>query len=79
MGVISINSPKDILNLNRKNRNKLHKGKSSIIIQNLIIQEGVPSSKKVNNQTSEEVIYHLNGETIGGFYRVHEKNQIKTY
>jgi glutamate--cysteine ligase len=77
MGVISINSPDDIRTLNRKNRNKLHKGKSSIKIQNLIIQEGVPSSKKVNNQTSEEVIYHLNGDTIGGFYRVHEKKSNK--
>ena len=77
MGVISINDPKEILTLNRKNRNKLHKGKSSIPIQNLIIQEGVPSSSTVNNQTSEEVIYHLNGDTIGGFYRVHEKKSKK--
>ncbi len=77
MGVISINSPEDILTLNRKNRNKLNKGKSSMPIHNLIIQEGVPSSNKVENQTSEEVIYHVNGNTVGGFYRMHEKKSNK--
>ena len=79
MGVISIDSPDDILNLNRKNRNKLHKGKSSIPIQNLIIQEGIPSANIIDNQTSEEVLYHLNGNTIGGFYRLHQKSRIKKY
>ena len=79
MGVISIDSPDDILNLNRKNRNKLHKGKSSMPIQNLIIQEGIPSANIIDNQTSEEVLYHLNGNTIGGFYRLHQKKSIKKY
>jgi glutamate--cysteine ligase len=73
MGVISIKCPGDILTLNRKNRNKLSTGKSSMPIQNLIIQEGIPSSKKVNNSASEEVIYHMNGSVIGGFYRIHKE------
>ena len=73
MGVISIKEPNDILNLNRKSRNKLHKGKSAIPIDNLIIQEGIPSAIQINGHTAEEVIYHVNGETIGSFYRLHEQ------
>ena len=73
MGVISIKDPSDILSLNRKNRNKLHKGKSAMPIDNLIIQEGIPSSRVINGHTAEEVIYQVNGSTIGSFYRLHEQ------
>ena len=69
MGVISVNSPDDIKSLNRKNRNKLFKGKSSTPIESLIIQEGIPSIKVIDKATSEEVIYNVNGTTVGGFYQ----------
>tara|TARA_A100001015_G_scaffold271492_1_gene325155 strand:+ start:1286 stop:2530 length:1245 start_codon:yes stop_codon:yes gene_type:complete len=72
MGVVSLSNPNELINLNRKNRNKLLKGKSSLPIENLIIQEGIPSAKTINNFSSEEVIYLINGSVIGGFYRIHE-------
>ncbi|MEK9728158.1 MAG: glutamate--cysteine ligase, partial [Candidatus Margulisiibacteriota bacterium] len=77
MGVLSINDPYEILNLNRKRRNKLLRGKSSQPIENLIIQEGIPSAKIINNIASEEVIYLVNGDTVGGFYRMHETKTAK--
>ena len=42
-------------------------------IDNLIIQEGIPSSRVINGHTAEEVIYQVNGSTIGSFYRLHEQ------
>ena len=77
MGVISIENPSDILTLNRKKRNKLSTGKSSIPIQNLMIQEGIPSINTINQKIAEEVIYNVNGTTISGFYRSHEKKSSK--
>ena len=77
MGVISIEHPEEILSLNRKKRNKLHKGKGSIPIQNLLLQEGVSTVSQVDQANSEEVIYNFNGETVGGFYRIHPKKTDK--
>ncbi len=77
MGVISIQSPDEIEHLNRKKRNKLLKGKSAVPIQNLIIQEGIPSENKIDDFTSEEVLYHVNGTMVGGFYRIHERKTKK--
>ena len=71
MGVIQLSDPNDIIRLNRKNRNKLQKGKASIPIQNMVIQEGVASVKVVDNNASEEVMYNVDGQTVGGFYRMH--------
>ncbi|MGA0242115.1 MAG: glutamate--cysteine ligase [Candidatus Marinamargulisbacteria bacterium] len=71
MGVLKITTPDDIRQLNRKNRNKLHKGKSAQPIQHMIIQEGIPSIKVIDSYASEEVIYNVNGTTVGGFYRMH--------
>ena len=77
MGVISINSPDEIKSLNRKKRNKLFKGKSSTPIESIIIQEGIPSVKIIDKATSEEVIYNVNGTTVGGFYRMHDAKSDK--
>ena len=71
MGVITVETPDDILNLNRKKRNKLSKGKASLPIEKLILQEGVPSVHSTNNMVSEEVLYQCNGATVGGFFRMH--------
>ena len=73
MGIISVDSPDQILHLNRKQRNKLTKGKSSTPINHLILQEGVPTNHIIDECASEEVIYNVNGISIGGFYRVHPK------
>jgi glutamate--cysteine ligase len=75
MGVMAIESPEDILNLNRKDRNKLNKGKGSKLITKYILQEGVPSNRTVNGYSSEACIYQINNQFIGGFDRVNtEKN-----
>ena len=69
MGVIPVEDPKDILELNRRNRNDLSKGKSSQIISRFLIQEGVPTIYHVDEQVSEVVIYQIENNVVGGFYR----------
>ncbi len=71
MGVMSIESPDDILNLNRKKRNALSVGKSSQSITRYLLQEGVPTIYNVADQVSEVVIYQIENKLVGGFYRMH--------
>ena len=70
MGVVAIESPDDILQLNRKNRNRLAKGKESHIIDTLLLQEGIQSDLQINNQTAELCVYFASTHYLGGFYRL---------
>lgn len=69
MGVIPIEDPRDILTLNRRARNNLSKGKSAHVIDRLLLQEGVPTISSVDEHVSEVVIYQIENNLIGGFYR----------
>lgn len=71
MGVIAIEDPADILQLNRKKRNSLSVGKSSQTISQFLLQEGVPTIYNVAEQVSEVVIYQIENNLVGGFYRMH--------
>lgn len=72
MGVQAIESPEDIIDFNRKVRNKMHKGKSARVIDQFILQEGVPSDLKIDGQTSEVCLYQIANRFIGAFYRMNE-------
>lgn len=69
MGVLPIEDPNDILDLNRKKRNELYKGKSSQLIERFIIQEGVSTIYNIEHEVSEVVIYQIENNLVGGFYR----------
>ena len=72
MGIKMIESPDEILSLNRKNRNKLAKGKQSQVINRFILQEGVPSNVFQDDKVAEACLYHISDAFVGGFYRMHE-------
>jgi len=71
MGVLPIEDSSEILQLNRKNRNKLHVGKSGQVIQRYLLQEGVPTIYSTGQEISEVCIYQIENNLIGGFYRSH--------
>jgi glutamate--cysteine ligase len=73
MGVVPVESVDDVLSLNRKLRNKLSTGKSSMKIDRFIIQEGVPTISSVGSQVSEVCMYQIANRFVGGFYRVNTK------
>jgi glutamate--cysteine ligase len=73
MGVISVRSGQEIIDLNRKNRNKLSVGKSGMQISNFLVQEGVPTVDKIKGNTAEPVAYIAGGRTAGGFFRVNDQ------
>ncbi|MGE4169991.1 MAG: glutamate--cysteine ligase [Candidatus Margulisiibacteriota bacterium] len=73
MGVMPIEDPNDILDLNRKARNQLYKGKGSQVIQRFLLQEGIPTLSSVDNAISEPCIYQIDNQFVGGFYRVNSQ------
>jgi len=70
MGVLSIRTSQDIRELNRKARNNLSKGKGSKVIDHFLLQEGVPTSLRINQEVAEPCLYLINNQLIGAFYRL---------
>ena len=71
MGVVPIESPEEILSLNRKSRNNLFKGKGSKAVDRYLLQEGVSTYYHIDEKISEVCIYQIDNNLIGGFYRSH--------
>ncbi len=75
MGVVPIEHPDELIDLNRRSKNKLYKGKSSQVISRFLLQEGVSTIHEIDGQVSEVCVYQIDNTLIGGFYRLNnEKN-----
>jgi glutamate--cysteine ligase len=71
MGVMSIKSPDEIRDLNRKQRNKMAVVKEGLAVTEAMVQEGVYTFESVNAAVAEPVVYMIDHFVVGGFYRVH--------
>lgn len=73
MGIVTAASGDDVRHLNRKQRNKMDRGKGNAIISRVIVQEGIPTALQVDGHSAEPVLYMVGGQVIGGFRRYHGK------
>lgn len=73
MGIMTVKSGDEIFEINKKARNKMSSIKEGVENTHLIIQEGIPSVDKVDDNAAEPVIYFVNGEIIGCFMRVNSE------
>jgi glutamate--cysteine ligase len=71
MGIMTVRSPDDVRNLNRKARNKMAVIKEGQPVHEVLIQEGVHTFESVNEAIAEPVVYMIDQFVVGGFYRVH--------
>jgi len=71
MAIMSVDSPEDILNLNRKQRNKMASVKEGLQVEQMLVQEGVYTYETINEAVAEPVVYMIGSQVVGGFYRVH--------
>ncbi|MGH7885880.1 MAG: glutamate--cysteine ligase, partial [Thermodesulfobacteriota bacterium] len=76
MAVISVDDPEKIKNLNSKNRKRMKVSKGGIVVRDLVIQEGIPTSLIMNEGSAEPVIYLVDGKVAGMFYRVNREKDI---
>lgn len=73
MGVMTIRDPKELLELNRKERTRMAATKGGQKISQVILQEGIYTAETVENKgTAEPVVYMIGQHVIGGFYRIHQ-------
>ena len=72
-----VETPQEILELNRKKRNKLSIGKDKKAVTNVIIQEGVPTIERFKGMTGEPVIYLVGNHAAGGFFRLNQDKDEK--
>lgn len=71
MGIMTVKSPDDVRDLNRKARNKMSVIKEGQQVSEVIIQEGVYTFESIDDAVAEPVVYMMDHYVIGGFYRVH--------
>ena len=71
MGIMTVKSPDDVRDLNRKQRNKMSVVKEGLQVSEVIIQEGIYTFEYINDAVAEPVIYMMDHYVVGGFYRVH--------
>ncbi len=73
MGIIVVKSGEEIIHMNRKTRNKMDIGKNKIKFNSVLIQEGIETCLKYNNDPAEVTIYLIGGKSVGGFMRTNSK------
>jgi len=71
MGIMTVKSPDDVKDLNRKTRNKMSTIKEGAPVTEVLIQEGVYTFESINGAVAEPVVYMVDHFVVGGFYRVH--------
>ncbi len=69
MGILVDESIDDLKQLNRREKNKMSVGKNRSTIDQVIIQEGIPTRITQDGATAEPVIYMMGTQLLGGFMR----------
>jgi len=76
MGIMTVKDAGEVRELNRRQRNKMAVGKEGLKVQEVIIQEGVPTCERVDEGVAEPVVYMIDRYVVGGFYRVHTQRGV---
>ena len=76
MGVMTVRDAKELDELTKKARNKMGIIKDGQMVQDVIIQEGVQTSERMQDAVAEPVVYTLDRYVVGGFYRMHPERGI---
>ncbi len=73
MGVMSVQTPEEVHDLNRKQRTKMATVKEGQKVTKAILQEGVHTHETWGSPgtVAEPVVYLIDQNVVGGFYRVH--------
>lgn len=75
LAVIKVENPAEVKDWGYKSRKKMKAAKGGREVEEVIIQEGIPSTVQSDGATAEPVIYMVGCEPGGGFLRTHaEKN-----
>ena len=71
MNIMTVHSPDEVRDLNRKQRTKMARGKEGLDVTEVLVQEGVYTYETWEQAVAEPVVYMIDRYVVGGFYRVH--------
>jgi len=73
MGIMTVKNTDEIKTLNRKQRTKMSSAKEGLVVDNVLVQEGVYTFETIGEDqaVAEPVVYMMDHFVVGGFYRVH--------
>jgi glutamate--cysteine ligase len=71
MNIMTVHSPDEVRDLNRKQRTKMARGKEGFAVSEVLVQEGVYTFETWEEAVAEPVVYMIDRFVVGGFYRVH--------
>jgi glutamate--cysteine ligase len=69
MAVWSVSSGDEVLEINKKERNKMSAIKGSIENHKVMIQEGIKTIDKINSYPCEPMIYLINSQVVANLFR----------
>jgi len=73
MAVMRVASGSEVLTWNSKSRKKMKAAKGGREVEEVIVQEGIPSRVQNEGATAEPVIYMIGSDLAGGFLRTHSE------
>ncbi|MSP33589.1 MAG: glutamate--cysteine ligase [Rickettsiales bacterium] len=79
MAVMPVFSSADILDINKKERNKMNMLKESTQNTMVMIQEGIKTIDKIEGKIAEPMIYMIGGQIVGNLFRANDqRNQLES-
>ena len=72
LGMMTAKSSADIVEINKKERNKMNIIKGNVQNTKVIIQEGIITNDLVKNTIAEPMIYLVNGQVVGNLFRANQ-------
>lgn len=67
----------EVLEINKKERNKMNMLKGSVQNTQALVQEGIKTIDKIDNKIAEPMIYLINGQVVGNLFRANEARDEK--
>jgi len=76
MGIMTVKDANEVRDLPEKTKARLSVIKDGVAVNELIIQEGVPTFESIDGAVAEPVVYMIDRYVVGGFYRVHAERGV---
>ena len=70
-------SGQEVLEINKKERNKMNMLKGSVQTHSAVIQEGIKTIDRIDGKIAEPMIYMVNAQVAGNLFRVNEERDEK--
>ncbi len=78
IAVWAVFSGEDVLQINKKERNKMNMLKGSVQTSQVIIQEGVKTLDRIDGKIAEPMIYVIDGQVVGNLFRANVEKDEKS-